>query len=156
MGGQAGAARDFDKVMKASKWFIFQAEQEFSLCRSAEGILKSPPHADWEQCRAWWKIRYIFCLCTLSRPFCYQTKPRLLCNAAASWGSGAWSWTSFSEHHWAPSSCSRVMNLQKHGKEGSWLKRGRGDHRIFASLLHLSKYWSLQEQNNPHSPGSFS
>lgn len=42
MGGQAGAARDFDKVMKASKWFIFQAEQEFSLCRSAEGILKYP------------------------------------------------------------------------------------------------------------------
>lgn len=42
MGGKAGATRDFDKVMKASKWFSFWAEQEFRLCRSAEEILKYP------------------------------------------------------------------------------------------------------------------
>lgn len=41
MGGQAGATRDFDKVMKAFKWFIFWAEQEFRLCGSEE-ILKYP------------------------------------------------------------------------------------------------------------------
>lgn len=67
MGGLA--TRDFDKVMKASKWFIFWAEQEFRLCRSAEEIFKIPSHAVWEQWRTWWKIRCIFCLCPLPGHF---------------------------------------------------------------------------------------
>lgn len=41
--GRAGrATRDFDKVMKASKRFIFWSEQEFRLFRPAEEIFKYP------------------------------------------------------------------------------------------------------------------
>lgn len=51
----------------------------------------------------------------------------------------------------APSFCSRVMNLQKHGKEGSRLKRGRGEHRILQVSCICPNIEDLQEQNNPHS-----
>lgn len=70
-------------------------------------LFKKPSHAVWEQ----WKIRCIFCLCALSRPFCCGTKPCLLCDAAASQGLDGQRWTFFSEHHWAPTFCSRMTNL---------------------------------------------
>lgn len=38
---------------------------------------KIPSHAVCEQWRTRWKIRFIFCLCALSRPFCHWTKTLL-------------------------------------------------------------------------------
>lgn len=117
VGGHSGAAGDFDKVMKASKWFIFWAEQEFRLCGSAEEIFKVPSYAVWEQYRTCWKIRCVFCLCALSRTFCWWTKACLLCDAAACQGSDAQSWPSFSEHRWAPGFCPEWETCRNMGRK---------------------------------------
>lgn len=50
MGGQAGATRDCDKVMKASKWFIFLRRTGVQAVQAWRDF-KAPSQAAWEQWR---------------------------------------------------------------------------------------------------------